>query len=792
MIRTYKHSIFIFSLLIILFWVDAVFSQQNGVHGYVKDEISGESLIGATVFIPELKTGIVTNTYGYFFIPVLHQHDASLKVEVSYVGYEQNVFELKNDSVYLLYLKQKSTISEAVIVGDRSKKNSREPGILKLTPQEIKSIPSLTGEKDMLRAFQLLPGITSGKEGTSELHVRGGNADHNLFLVDGVPLYQVYHIGGFLSTFDADAVQKVELYKGSFPARYGGRLSSVIDVNLKEGNLRENNTLFSMGTLSSKFFHERSLKKDTSSLLISLRRCNIDLYTRLMSLIETNFEAMAGYTFNDAILKYNYAFSTKDRLFFSFYGGNDKIFLNLFDSNSESEFKQKYNNRMAWGNSLFVARWNHLYSSNLFSNVSLSYTKYKHITDYKIATYVRGSNEKIYDGSWFFKSTINDINLHTEFDYYLNAHKIKFGSKLIYHIYSQVADYKSDNGNSLSNTPNNFGEIILYAEDYLSPFRNADVNVGVHLNKPVIENSNYFSVQPRLIFKYLLTENISSKLSYSKMYQTMHMMPGTSSGMPIELWFPSSSDISPQESSQSDFGFTFILSRLHQVNLTIETYYKKMKALTDLKEGESFNINLTNWEDKIETEGEGKNYGLELLLKKEAGNLSGWFSYAYSRNLRKFSGISNGDYYPYRFERIHIVTAVVNLHLKENLSLSSVWTYGSGNPITLADHFYHVYFPDVRYGDVEATAHAYSNKNAYRLPAYHRMDLALNYSKQKIKGMATWSFGIYNVYNHHNPYFLYYKRLETGEIKLYSLSLFPIIPSVNYSFKFGHPKDKIR
>jgi hypothetical protein len=782
----------------VLFFYIAMFiclstnAQKITINGFVEDKETGERLIGTSIYDQETGKGTITNSFGFYSITL--NKSVNIHLTASFVGYnsKKNILSPVNDTTVNFYLIQENYIDEVIISGEKFKSIEKTASMstVEIPINQINSLPSLMGETDVLRTFQLMPGVKAGKEGTSGLYVRGGSPDQNLFLLDDVPLYYVNHIGGFISIFDPSALNSVKLIKGGFPARYGGRLSSVMDIRLKEGNIFEKHGSYTIGLVSTKFFLEGPLKKDTSSFMISVRRCNIDLLTRLISLWATNGDAMAGYTFYDFNVKLNRRISLKDRLYLSVYGGRDRIFVKSWDSGSEysPEYKYKYSSNIRWGNYMGSLRWNHIYNSRLFNNTTLSYTKFFYINDNILKQFQSSDNKILSESQIKFNSGINDFIIKTELEYYPdNMQQVKAGIAGIFHIFNPgVTIYKTldISNDSLINSKVFIPELSGYIEDMIHFSSKISTNIGLHSSMLFVENANYLSLQPRFLSRYLLTDNWSFKISYSKMVQPVHLLTNSGGGLPTDLWVPSTEILKPEISHQFAAGFAHTLSKKYNIEFSTEFYYKTLSYIIELKEGTSFFNGSIDWHDKVEPEGTGKIYGAEILLQKKEGKTTGWIGYTYSNNRRKFDNINSGRYFPYRYDRTHDISVVLTHEFNEYFSLSAAWVYGTGNPLSLAVGKYDVMF--VYYDDeIEfEEAHIYNGRNGYRMPSYHRLDIGLNFSKTVRKGIRTWNVSIYNVYNRLNPFFLFYNYNSSNEIKLYKVSLFPIMPSVSYSYKF--------
>ncbi len=782
-----KNLILIFSLILASIQLEA---QSRIVSGYVKDSISGEFLIGATVYCPETKAGCVTNNYGFYSLK-LSEGD-STSIVASYIGFAKQFVSLDSFGNNFDFLLQRDNNIDEVTIEYKNHQEFAGTSVAELTVEQIKSIPALFGEPDVLRALQLLPGISSGKEGTSGLFVRGGTPDQNLFLLDDVPLYYVNHIGGFVSTFDPDAIKSVKVYKGGFPARYEGRLSSIVDLRLKDGNMFETRQAFSLGLISAKYFIEAPLKQDTSSIMFSARRCNIDLLTRAISLIDNNFDGMSGYTFYDLNFKYNRILNNKSRVFFSFYAGRDKLFINMWDSGSDDfdSYKYSFNQKERWGNIMGSLRLNHVYRSDLFSNTTLSYSQfiYQNSGNMKYHDYSEGNDALTNDKYLFLQSGAADIILKKELTYFINdKHEADMGVAATLHVYNPGESKYSESFLISNNFNSNLivPKFTLYASDTYRLTRRFIVNYGLVGVLFYTEDTHYEYLEPRISSTFLLNDLNSIMVSYSKMHQIVHLLSNSGTGLPTDIWIPSTNSIEPEESDQVAIGFESKFGARKNWRYTIEGFYKKLGGLIELKEGVSLFSTAGTWQEKVEISGVGTIQGLEVFLEKETGITTGSVSYTLTRNERQFKNINNGNPYPYHYNKLHDISVFVNHKLSEKVNISASWFYNSGFPITLAQAKYNIEFNLVDGSSFAEEVHSYYGRNSSKMPNYHRLDLGIHFVKKVKKGIRTWSFSIYNVYNRQNAYYLFYDQKEgSNEIGLYQISLFPIIPSFSYSLSF--------
>jgi hypothetical protein len=758
--------------------------------GYLIDKKTGEALIGASVFDAKSKVGTTCNSYGFFSLKLPLNDSANIRATyIGYSGGDTSIFVNKNIQITLKLIPG-FALNEVTISSEKRIEQKPEMSVIELRADQIKNIPAIGGETDVMKVLQLMPGVQSGSEGSSGLHVRGGSPDQNLIIMDDVPLYNVNHLGGFVSIFNSDALLSVKLIKGGFPARYGGRLSSVLDIRMKEGNNQNYVVQGGIGIVSSRLSMEGPIGKKTSFIL-SGRRFLLDLLSRPISKIAFTGVSL-GYYFYDSNVKINHTFSEKDRLFFSFYQGNDKILVKVKHKNGAQQ-NDKFSSDIKWGNLLGSLRWNHVFGSTLFCNTSATYTQYHYLTDILLIN--NFENKKISSG---FLSQINDISPKISFDYYpANSTKIKFGGEYMYHEFlpGRRSFFNMDAGKIVIDTV--YGN-KLYANEF-SAFAETEseltklfsIHAGIRFSGYMVQSKKYNSLEPRMSANYLLSEFSSLKASFSKTKQFVHLLSFSGTGMPTDLWVPSTKNIAPSTAYQYAIGYARTYKNMYEIS--IESYYKQMQDLIDYQEGATFYNTSSNWEKKVETKGRGDSYGFEVLLKKTKGKSTGWISYTLSKSTRKFANINYGNPYAYRYDRRHDFSATYTYQLKENIDFSAVWIFGTGNPITLAVAKYNTVddmFPNksALFGlDYYQTAFLYNGKNNYRMRAFHRLDVGINLRKEKKWGERTWSFSIYNVYNRQNPLFYYYEtpnNMPKSTLKLYQQSLFPFIPSVSYSFKF--------
>ena len=783
-------------------------AQKRTISGYVMDAASKETLIGATIFDKNSGKGCATNNYGFYTL-TLEQGEVNL--QVSYVGYTQQnkTLDLKENLSMNFMLETNTTLDEVVVEATRATVSARSPqmSVVELPVQQIKSIPTLFGEADVLKAIQLLPGVQNGSEGSAGMYVRGGGPDENLLLLDGVPVYNVNHALGFFSVFNPDALKNVTLYKGSFPAHFGGRLSSVVDIRMKEGDMQKYHGNVSVGLISSKLNFEGPIVKDKLSFNLSFRRTYGDLLIKpalwIASAMNSEMSKLnTGYNFYDLNAKLNWKISDKDRLYLSFYTGDDAINFGVRYKDYEVDDAQ-YNNNMdikwRWGNKVASLRWNHVMSQKLFMDASVNYTQYRHHLGMDMSEetiyHHEGQTLNVKDEfNMAYKSGINDITAKVDFDYTpLPNHEIRFGGNYTYHMFRpEVQSAKMIAGNEVEidtviGASNVYAhETALYAEDNMTFGDIFRVNAGLHYSTFTVEGKTYQSVQPRLSASLMLASNLSLKAGYAYMTQYVHLLSNSSLSLPTDLWVPVTANIVPMNAHQVSLGAFYELPKLFDISL--EGYYKTMNNLIEYKDGASFFGSSDTWENKV-CLGKGWAYGIEFLVQRSFGKTTGWIGYTWAHSKRQFDRegmeINGGKVFPAKYDRRHDLSITVQHKFSERFDLSGTWVFSSGNCGTLGTQVYEGLMDEWGYiPSINAL-----ERNNFRMGNYHRLDLSVNFHKQKKHGVRTWNISVYNVYNHKNPFIVYTdygwdEATQTERKRLMQASLFPIIPSVSYSFKF--------
>lgn len=763
------------------------------IHGYVEDAATGEKLPGAAILIPEYSTGTVTNSYGFFTITI---KQGKLTVLVSHAGYKnwQKETDLSKDEDLVIRLEPNTDLEEVVVTGKRTKPIEEQTQMSKITvPVElIKKMPRFLGETDVLKTLQLLPGVAQGAEGTSGLIVRGGSPDQNLILLDGTPVYNPSHLFGIFSAFNGDALKNVELYKGGFPARFGGRLSSVIDLVMKDGNMKDIHGEGSVGILTSRLTLEGPVKKDKTSFLVSGRRTYFDIFAAPLIKKESEGEVDGfGAYFYDFNLKLHHIISPKDRLFASFFSGHD--FLKLRTQYADNDYTEKSRIRIGWGNTIATLRWNHVFNKKLFANTLLNYTQYRFVTDLGFYTKDNTGEENIV-AKYF--SGIRDAGARIDFDYRpLPEQSIKFGISSLLHIFTPgAASLKAGDPNapdidtSFNKYNQRSAEFALYAEDDWEITHKLKVNIGVHASAFKARTKWYGRVQPRLGLRFLLPGDIAWKASYTHMNQYVHLLSNNSTTLPTDLWVPSTDRVKPMFSRQIATGFAKTVWN-NKAELSLEGYFKTMDGVIEYKDGASYlNSSTENWDTKVEA-GKGKAWGGELFLQKKNGRTTGWVGYTISWSKRNFEEINFGKTFYYKYDRRHDFEVAVTHAFNKRWEISGSWQFQSGSPFTLPVGQYEAADGDSPYdpyNNFSGPVDFIKGRNAFRLLNYHRLDFGITWRKQKKRYERAWNLSFYNMYNRQNPFYYYIERngQPNGKAVLKGYTLLPILPSLSWSFKF--------
>ena len=776
---------FFFSLL--------CFAQNATISGYISEKGSGEKQIGAAVYDSLSGNVLYANNDGFYSLSFVKGQTIFLKAEQLGFLSQSLPLVLQRDTSISFALVS-AEIDTVIITDSQTGVGKTQMSVVEIPIAQIKQIPALLGETDVLKVFQLMPGIKGGAEGSAGIYVRGGSPDQNLILLDDIPLYYVTHLGGFVSLFDANALGSVKLYKGGFPARYAGRLSSVIDLRIKEGNQQIWKKSWGLGVLSAHFCVEGPIKKDKTTLLVSSRLSTFGPISYLLSQLATEGNLAGYYSFYDFYTKLSHKISEKDKVSISVYYGKDNL---RFTQRTKTTFQDSTvaisnsNGGVAWGNTLFSAKWTHLYNSKLFHHLTAAYTNF----NYNLYANARetqelNGNKSVNRFRFDFNSGIKDITLKLDYDYFPhNHHQIKFGTAVITHFFSPGISLFVAQNDTLKVPIKNGNPIIpaletnFYVEDEIQILPRLNANLGVNFTSYFVKNKIYPSLQPRFSTCYNVNDRFSLKGSYTFMQQYLHLLSHSTIGFPSDLWVPATKIVPPQKAHQWAIGSVYAFKK-HQLELTTELYYKQLSGLITYREGSNILVS-QDWQQTVETGGKGWVYGLEMMLQKKTGKTTGWIGYGLSYNHRKFQDYNQGKIYPYTYDRRHDISVVVSHHFSKHFSLNGTWVYTSGRPATLSQALFGAINTD-NYGNLLFnTGQYYGAKNSFRLPAYHRMDISFIFRKERKKGYQETSIGFYNVYNKQNPFLYYYqKNPQTKEVQLYQYTIFPILPFLNYNRSF--------
>lgn len=805
----------ILTLSFALFLKVATAQTAHTISGFIREKGSKEQLIGVNVYIPNSNISTASNTYGFYSLTFAKQD--SLTLVFSFVGYRQFSKRISlNKNIELdIELESANQLEEVSISAkkqDDRVSDSPQMSMIELPVSQIKKIPTLLGEKDVLKVLQLMPGVQKGSEGQAGIYVRGGGPDQNLIILDDAIVYNANHLFGFFSTFNGDALKSVELTKAGFPARFGGRLSSVIELNMKDGNKEKLEGEGGIGLISSRLVLEGPIKlrKNSpakASFLISARRTYLDALTRpIIAAAQAGKDSKenGGYFFQDFNAKLNYEISKKDKIYLSGYFGKDKFSAISKSPNSNSDAG------INWGNYTATFRWNHLFNQKLFSNTSLITSNYQ-FNIFAKDSYTNTTTNQTQTYQLDYLSGIRDYGFKYDLDYFPNQyHALKIGVQSIFHRFRPSATILKDSQKNISENKSddiNTIESGIYAEDVWQPLKNLKFNIGVRLSNYITDEKTYFRPEPRIAMALKINKDLAFKASYAQMNQYIHLLSNTGLGLPTDLWVPATSKIAPQKSNQVAIGFAQDLDK-QGLTLTLEGYYKQMNNIINYKEGASFleldspeGATKQDWQNKV-TSGNGYSYGVEFLLQKKVGRFSGWAGYTWSKTLWKFPELNFGrEFYP-RYDRRHDASLVGIYELSKRITLSATWVYGTGNALTIPIAEYTAQQSNVvQNGNLNwwgYNVNEYGERNSFRAEPYHRLDFGIQFHKQKKKHERTWDFSFYNVYNRRNPFFYVVgrnndsggifggvpQRTDDSKLVLKRYSLFPFIPSFSYNFKF--------
>ena len=745
-------------------------AQKITVSGYIKDAASKEVLIGASVYNLNTKTGTTTNQYGFFSLTIAGADTVELLI--SFSGYSiqaKKIVAKENIQLDVLMENAAGTLGEVIINSGKNNRNVQKAqmGVIDVPIRAIKNLPVLLGERDIMKIIQLLPGVQGGQEGTTGFYVRGGNLDQNLVQLDEATVYNPNHLFGLFSTFNVNAINNVQLIKGGFPAEYGGRLSSILNITMKEGNKKKYEVEGGIGLLSNNLTVQGPIKKNKSSFIISARRSHIDLLLKATGTAQKN----TSYKFYDVNAKMNFELGKKDHLFLSFFKGNDNAAYNNANSlNYTTDF----------GNSTGTFRWNHLFGNKIFSNTSVIYN------DYNLA--LSTSQNNFYS---LLYTAVKDIAAKTDFTITPNTkHKIKTGFTFTRHQLSPASfssriprrgNRLTINKDSINKLSSN--EMAFYLGDEFDASQKFSVNYGVRVPVYTASGKTYSFIEPRITAKLSVSPVSSIKASYTRMNQFLHLIPNSTAGLPTDIWVPSSNKTKPQSATQYALGY-FQNFKENEIEVSAEVYFKTMENQVLFGEGKQLRINVNL--DSLIVSGKGKSYGAELFIKKNTGKLTGWVSYTLSKTTQQFKDLNFGKEFPFKYDRRHNLAITASYQFTKTWNFSSVFVFSTGAAFTAPTGR----ISTLNSGTIfEGNYYVYEGRNNYRLASYHRLDLAASNKKTvkifKKKYEREWVFGVYNSYSRLNPYFIYFEiDALTSHPTAKQVSLLPIIPSVSFNFKF--------
>ena len=798
-------------MLALFISTSAAAQKKVTISGHITDIASGETLIGAGILEKESGLGAVTNNFGYYTLTIpAGEYD----FHFSYVGYSEKVMriDMRRDTVVNVALETGETLSSSHIVARKDAGiQSTYLGAIDIPAAQIKNTPVLFGEADVLKVLQMMPGVQGGNEGFSGIYVRGGGPDENLIMLDGVPIYNVDHMLGIFSVFQPEAVKKVTLYKGSFPARYGGRVSSIVDIRTNDGNMKENHGTVSIGLISDKLHLEGPIIKDKLAYSVSARGMHTVLYAPVIKMVLK--DAYANYYFYDLNGKVTWRLSDRDRFYFGAYHGRDRF---VYDEKNEGEGTEtigaqtthhKYKDRtdvgVFWGNTVGSARWNHVFNSKLFANTTLSYNRYRMVmgagsTETDIVDEVTTSSRYHLD----YHSGIRDFGIRTDFDYTPSPkHLVKFGSEYLWHTFiperMSAVDREVNGAEIQVDTTIHFAdpkkkyrghELSFYAEDDFSVGEHLTFNPGVHLSMFNTEGRTYWSLQPRVSAKFSTGTGYSFKAGYARMAQYVHLLSSAQISLPVDLWVPITKDIRPVTSDQFSVGAYY--DGIKGWEFSVEAYLKNMRNILEYKDGTLMLGTSEGWENRVEM-GEGTAKGIEFLVQKTAGKTTGWLAYTLAKTDRIFpdGSINNGERFPYKYDRRHCIDLSVDHRFNKKWGINATWTFATGGTTTVPVRQVAVFSP---YGYI-TDAQYVDHRNNFRIPPSHRLNIGCNLHKERRRGESIWNFSVYNAYNRMNPNFVFMDygpdydnngNYAGTSLKMKKITILPLLPSVSWTRNF--------
>ncbi|WP_430973462.1 TonB-dependent receptor [Sunxiuqinia rutila] len=788
----------VFFLLIIGPIVHVSAQKTITISGFVRDSISAENLYHATIFDNNTKQGALSNAFGFYSLSV---PTGKVQLQVSFVGYKEQrlAFDIQSDTTINFQLHTKNDLQEVTVKAKALSSKPAFAGHEQIDMQTVKALPAFAGEQDVLKSLTVLPGVQQGHEGSAGIFVRGGSPDQNLILLDGVPIYNATHLFGFVSVFTPEALQSVDFYKGGFPARYGGRLSSVVDVRMKEGNKNHTETDITIGPITSKLTHQGPIKKNKSSYLISARRTLLDLFITSIAKISqmsNNEVVVPSLNLYDLNAKFNFELNDRNHLYVSLYGGGDLLSSDFKDNYSYEggETKQNSKVKLKWGNRIGALRWTSQLGNRLYLNTTLSSGSFRYTIHNKYDQTVtkNGDKEKIWSDIEY-KTRVNNNKIQFLFDWYLPKNKIQFGTSAELNSYlpgEQEIERHDGQNTQRGNGEVNNKALALFMDDQLNIGDKLTVHGGLRLDLYDLGGKWHSYITPRANAKWVVYKNLSLFLSYDQMVQPLHLLTNSSVGLPSDIWVPATEDVKPETSQQITFGS--YLKFNNKFSYKFDSYFKTMDGVINYKAGNSFMDIYDNWEELVET-GVGEAWGFENSWNYKTSRLNAWVNYTLSWNNRKFESINEGKAFPFKFDRRHDINLGYVYNLTDNIEFSAVWTYQTGMASTIPVLDYQAAGPidywlsDFVTGiDIEDTHRIqyFEEYNNYRLPAFHHLDLGITFKKQKGNLYREWKLGVYNAYARKNAYMYYPQTSPTGETKYKQICIFPFIPSISYHLKF--------
>jgi outer membrane receptor for ferrienterochelin and colicin len=790
-----KLRIIIVTILLLFF--QQAYTQHFGVSGYVEDANSGERIIGAYVSDTITNSIVQTNNFGFFNLKIPSKKAA---IRASYIGLRSDIIHLPSgsDTVITIRMKPVLELNEVVITSSLYRRSvDTPPGLIIISVNKLASLPSL-GETDLLKSIQSLPGIEGGIEGSTGIFVRGGGSGENLYMLDDVPLYNVSHLYGFFSSFNSSAMKDIKLIKGSFPARYGGRASSIIDVRSRDGNNKDLKGEVSAGFISSRILLEGPLINEKTTFMVSGRRSYFDAYSDALKRMDILGRDFPDYFFYDLNARITRTFSQKDKVFLTFYNGKDRIRNKdevTYENLSSERFSESEDQTSGWGNLTGSMRWNHAFKNNIFSNTTLAYSRYNYfvLREHKSiwSDTAKNKAELIYNAG--YRSVISDIIIKTDLTWSINnSHKLLGGVGNTFHrINPGVNVYKiyehdnsrdfdtvfSETAKSYANYILNFSEPHFYIEDEIRLSKNLLVNPGFRVSGLVLSGQSKIKFEPRISAVYSMIPQLSFKAGYSRMTQYFHLLTTSGLSSPTDLWVPSLKGLKPLSSDQINAGVSYELA--DKILFSVELYRKWLSNTTDYRNGASLFTDLIPWYEKT-TQGSGRGMGLEISVEKQSGRFTGSVNYTLSKSERQYIDLNNGLSFPFKYDRLHDLNISLNVQISKKWDISLLWAFGTGYPVTIPVEKYYPAL-NLTYNIQFNLIYYYPSLNNYRLSAYHRLDVGIHYKTQNKIGEHMLSIDLFNAYDHKNPINMYF--LLNNSFK--EVFLLPIIPSLTYTLKFN-------